>query len=88
MVAVVSDHGFANVGHDVKIGAAFVQAGLITLNEKDKPIAGGELAGPLVPEPPEEPGMQGHFPDHPEATRARQSAKQPSQARDRTVATK
>ena len=34
--AVVSDHGFVNVGKQVNFGPAFVKAGLITLDEKEK----------------------------------------------------
>jgi predicted AlkP superfamily pyrophosphatase or phosphodiesterase len=33
IIAVVSDHGFAAVQHDVELGTAFVQAGLITLDK-------------------------------------------------------
>lgn len=36
---VVSDHGFAPVEHDVNLGAAFAQAGLITLNAAGEPVA-------------------------------------------------
>lgn len=34
--AVVSDHGFVNVEHEVNFGPAFVEAGLITLDAKGK----------------------------------------------------
>jgi predicted AlkP superfamily pyrophosphatase or phosphodiesterase len=37
VVAVVSDHGFAAVQHDVNLIAPFVKAGLITLNAQNKP---------------------------------------------------
>jgi len=36
VVAVVSDHGFAPVTHDVELGTAFVQSGLITLDKAGK----------------------------------------------------
>jgi predicted AlkP superfamily pyrophosphatase or phosphodiesterase len=39
VVAIVSDHGFAPVIHDVNLGSAFVDAGLITLDESGKPVA-------------------------------------------------
>ncbi len=40
VVAIVSDHGFAAVQHDVNLSTAFVKAGLITLDPKtQKPIA-------------------------------------------------
>ncbi len=40
VVAIVSDHGFAKVDHDVNLTAAFVDAGLITLDPKThKPTA-------------------------------------------------
>jgi predicted AlkP superfamily pyrophosphatase or phosphodiesterase len=39
IVALVSDHGFAPVEHDIDIGAAFVQAGLITLGPDGKPVS-------------------------------------------------
>ncbi len=39
VVMIVSDHGFAPVEHDVNLGTAFVQAGLITLNPAGKPTA-------------------------------------------------
>ncbi len=35
-VAIVSDHGFAPVAHDVNLMAAFVEAGLITVDAKRK----------------------------------------------------
>jgi predicted AlkP superfamily pyrophosphatase or phosphodiesterase len=38
VVAIVSDHGFAPVEHDVNVGVAFVQAGLIDLDPKSRPI--------------------------------------------------
>jgi hypothetical protein len=55
-VVIVSDHGFAAVEHDVNIGTAFVEAGLIQLNEAGKPfswdaapwISGGSAAVVLV----------------------------------------
>jgi predicted AlkP superfamily pyrophosphatase or phosphodiesterase len=37
VVAIVSDHGFAAVQHDVNLIAPFVKAGLITLNAQNKP---------------------------------------------------
>jgi predicted AlkP superfamily pyrophosphatase or phosphodiesterase len=39
IVAVVSDHGFAPVEHDIDIETAFVEAGLITLASDGKPIS-------------------------------------------------
>jgi predicted AlkP superfamily pyrophosphatase or phosphodiesterase len=39
VVAIVSDHGFAPVAHDVNLIPAFVQAGLIKLDADGKPIA-------------------------------------------------
>jgi predicted AlkP superfamily pyrophosphatase or phosphodiesterase len=40
VIAIVSDHGFAPVEHDVNLSTAFVKAGLITLDPKtQKPIA-------------------------------------------------
>ncbi len=39
VVAIVSDHGFAPVEHDINLIPAFVQAGLITLGADVKPIA-------------------------------------------------
>jgi predicted AlkP superfamily pyrophosphatase or phosphodiesterase len=40
VIAIVSDHGFAAVQHDVNLSTAFVKAGLITLDPKtQKPIA-------------------------------------------------
>jgi predicted AlkP superfamily pyrophosphatase or phosphodiesterase len=39
IVAIVSDHGFAPVQYDVNLGAAFVQAGLIRLNDAGRPVA-------------------------------------------------
>ena len=39
VVAIVSDHGFAPVEHDLNLGVAFVQAGLIQLDADGKPIA-------------------------------------------------
>jgi predicted AlkP superfamily pyrophosphatase or phosphodiesterase len=39
VVAIVSDHGFAPVGHDVNLIAPFVAAGLITLDGEHKPVA-------------------------------------------------
>jgi predicted AlkP superfamily pyrophosphatase or phosphodiesterase len=36
VIAIVSDHGFAAISHDVNIATAFVQAGLITLDAKGK----------------------------------------------------
>jgi predicted AlkP superfamily pyrophosphatase or phosphodiesterase len=53
VVMIVSDHGFASVEHDVNIGTAFVEAGLITLKDDgNKPqsweaapwISGGSAA--------------------------------------------
>ena len=38
VVAVVSDHGFAPVQHDIDLGPAFVEAGLIKLDAEGKPI--------------------------------------------------
>jgi len=35
-IAIVSDHGFAPVSHDVNLIAAFAEAGLITLDSKHK----------------------------------------------------
>ena len=37
VVAIVSDHGFAAVEHDLNLGVAFVQAGLIQLGADGKP---------------------------------------------------
>jgi len=39
IVAVVSDHGFAPVQHDVNLAAAFTEAGLIHLDGEGRPIA-------------------------------------------------
>jgi len=39
IVAVVSDHGFAPVEHDIDIATAFVAAGLITLAPDGKPVS-------------------------------------------------
>ena len=39
VVAIVSDHGFAPVQHDTELEAAFVEAGLITLDPTGKPMA-------------------------------------------------
>jgi predicted AlkP superfamily pyrophosphatase or phosphodiesterase len=39
IVAIVSDHGFAPVAHDVNLGPAFVEAGLITLDDAGNPVA-------------------------------------------------
>ncbi len=39
VVAIVSDHGFAPVEHDIDIGTAFVAEGLMRLDEKGKPVA-------------------------------------------------
>ena len=39
VVAIVSDHGFVPVEHDLNLGVAFVDAGLITLNAQGKPIS-------------------------------------------------
>jgi predicted AlkP superfamily pyrophosphatase or phosphodiesterase len=39
VVAVVSDHGFAPVEHDIDINTAFVDAGLITLGPDGKPVS-------------------------------------------------
>jgi len=40
VVAIVSDHGFAAVQHDVNLSTAFVKAGFITLDPKtQKPVA-------------------------------------------------
>ena len=39
VVAIVSDHGFAPVEHDLNLGVAFVQAGLIRLDADGKPVA-------------------------------------------------
>ncbi len=39
VVAVVSDHGFAPVEHDLNLGVAFVQAGLIQLDAEGKPVS-------------------------------------------------
>ncbi len=52
VVVIVSDHGFAPVDHDVNLGTAFVDAGLITLDKAGKPatweampwISGGSAA--------------------------------------------
>lgn len=52
VVVVVSDHGFAPISHSINLPAAFVDAGLITLNEKNEPkswdaepwISGGSAA--------------------------------------------
>jgi predicted AlkP superfamily pyrophosphatase or phosphodiesterase len=38
-VVIVSDHGFAPVSHDVNLGAAFVEAGLIRLDAAGKPVS-------------------------------------------------
>ena len=38
VVAIVSDHGFAPVQHDLNLGVAFVQAGLIQLDADGKPV--------------------------------------------------
>ena len=37
VVAIVSDHGFARVDHDLNLGVAFVDAGLITLDAGGRP---------------------------------------------------
>ncbi len=39
VVAIVSDHGFAPVLHDVNLLGRFVEAGLITLDAKGKPVS-------------------------------------------------
>lgn len=39
VVAVVSDHGFAPIDHAINLGAAFVQAGLIKLDDAGTPVA-------------------------------------------------
>jgi predicted AlkP superfamily pyrophosphatase or phosphodiesterase len=39
VVAIVSDHGFAPVEHDLNLATAFVNAGLITLDPQGRPIA-------------------------------------------------
>jgi predicted AlkP superfamily pyrophosphatase or phosphodiesterase len=39
VVAIVSDHGFAAVEHDINLEAAFVEAGLITLDAAGRPVA-------------------------------------------------
>jgi predicted AlkP superfamily pyrophosphatase or phosphodiesterase len=39
VVAVVSDHGFGPVEHDINLGAAFVQAGLISLGPDGQPAS-------------------------------------------------
>jgi predicted AlkP superfamily pyrophosphatase or phosphodiesterase len=39
VVMIVSDHGFAPVEHDVNLGTAFVEAGLIQLNAAGKPVS-------------------------------------------------
>jgi predicted AlkP superfamily pyrophosphatase or phosphodiesterase len=39
IVVVVSDHGFASVDHDINLGAAFVEAGLITLDASGRPVS-------------------------------------------------
>jgi predicted AlkP superfamily pyrophosphatase or phosphodiesterase len=39
IVVIVSDHGFAPVEHDIDLAAAFVEAGLITLDASGKPVA-------------------------------------------------
>ncbi len=38
VVAIVSDHGFAPVEHDLNLGVAFVQAGLIQLDGEGEPV--------------------------------------------------
>ena len=37
VVAIVSDHGFAPVDHDINLGTAFVEAGLLTLDASGRP---------------------------------------------------
>ncbi len=52
VVAIVSDHGFESVDHEINIGSAFVDAGLIQLKDGGKPaswdampwISGGSAA--------------------------------------------
>jgi predicted AlkP superfamily pyrophosphatase or phosphodiesterase len=39
VVVIVSDHGFAPVEHDVNLGTAFAETGLVTLNAAGKPVA-------------------------------------------------
>jgi predicted AlkP superfamily pyrophosphatase or phosphodiesterase len=39
LVAIVSDHGFAPVQHEVDLGTAFVSAGLIKLDADGKPLS-------------------------------------------------
>jgi predicted AlkP superfamily pyrophosphatase or phosphodiesterase len=39
VVAVVSDHGFAPIDRAINLGAAFVQAGLIKLDEAGRPVS-------------------------------------------------
>ncbi len=39
IVAIVSDHGFAPIEHDIDLGAAFVDAGLIRLDDHGKPVS-------------------------------------------------
>ncbi len=39
VVAIVSDHGFESVDHEINIGSAFVDAGLIQLKDGGKPVS-------------------------------------------------
>jgi len=39
IIAIVSDHGFAPVDHDINLGTAFVEAGLITLDASGRPVS-------------------------------------------------
>ncbi len=45
VVCVVSDHGFAPVNHYLKLDAAFVRAGLITLKTERETLASSGVAG-------------------------------------------
>ncbi|MEI9997299.1 MAG: ectonucleotide pyrophosphatase/phosphodiesterase [Rhizomicrobium sp.] len=44
VVAIVSDHGFAPVQHDVNLIAAFIDAGLVTLDPATHKVAGWEAS--------------------------------------------
>lgn len=44
VIAVVSDHGFARLAHEVNLEQAFVEAGLMTYNERTRRIIGWDAA--------------------------------------------
>jgi predicted AlkP superfamily pyrophosphatase or phosphodiesterase len=46
VVAIVSDHGFAPVEHDLNLGVAFVRAGLLDLDGEGRPVRWDAAAWP------------------------------------------